>query len=54
MRTRTKKRLVRHLVAISVFALAFILFWIFLRYMTTDQVAPSHSGTIPHFTASRS
>ena len=52
MRTRTKKRLVRQLVMISIFGAALVLFWFFLHYMTTDHVAPSDSGAILHFTAS--
>ena len=54
IRTRTKKRLVRQLVVISIFALAFVVFWLFLRYLTTDHVPPSYSGAILHFTAFRS
>jgi ABC-type bacteriocin/lantibiotic exporter with double-glycine peptidase domain len=54
MRTRAKKRLIRQLVMISIFGAALVLFWIFLRYITTDHVAPSDSGAILHVTASRS
>jgi hypothetical protein len=54
IRTRTKKRLLRRLVVISIFGAALVLFWFFLRYMTTDHVAPSDSGAILHFTTSRS
>ncbi len=35
IRTRTKKRLGRQLVMISIFGVALVIFWIFLRYMTT-------------------
>jgi hypothetical protein len=52
IRTRTKKLLVRRLVVISIFGAALLLFWFFLRYLTTDHVAPSDAGAILHFTAS--
>jgi hypothetical protein len=40
------------LVVVSIFAVALVLFWFFLHYLTTDHVSPSDSGAILHFTAS--
>ena len=54
LRTRTKKRLVHQLVVISIFALALAVFWLFLRYLTTDRVASSDPKAILYFTAFRS
>ena len=44
MSTRSKKRLIRRLVVISIFALAFIVFWFFLRYLTTEKSPSQDSG----------
>ena len=46
MSTRAKKRLIRRFVAISIFAVAFYLFWLFLRYITTDRTPASDSGAV--------
>ena len=43
---RTKKRLVRRLIVISIFALAFIVFWLFLRYLTADKNTSQDSGAV--------
>jgi len=44
--TRKKKRLIRRLIVISIFALAFIMFWFFLRYLTTEKSPAQDSGTV--------
>jgi hypothetical protein len=44
--SRTKKRLIRRLVVISIFAVAFILFLFFLRYLTTERMPSSDSGAV--------
>ena len=54
IRTRTRILLVRRLVVISIFGAALVLFWLFLRYLTTEHVPASDSGTIVHVTAFRS
>jgi hypothetical protein len=43
--SRTKQRLIKRLVVISIFAVAFILFLFFLRYLTTERMPASDSGT---------
>jgi len=43
---RSKKRLVRRLVVITIFAAAFIMFWFFLRYLTTERMPASDSGAV--------
>jgi hypothetical protein len=42
---RRKRRIARRLVVISIFAVAFAVFWLFLRYLTTERV-PSDSSAI--------
>jgi hypothetical protein len=55
MSTRSKKRLVRRLVVISIFAVAFIVFWLFLRYLTTEKSSSQDSGAVSsHLTCSLS
>jgi flagellar basal body-associated protein FliL len=44
--TRSKKRLVRRLIVISIFALAFIIFWFFLHYLTTEKSPSQDSGAV--------
>ena len=46
--TRTKKRLARRLSLIVIFAVALIIFWLFLRYITNEP------GTAPHSDATSS
>jgi len=46
MNARSKKRMVRRLIVISIFILAFLVFWLFLRYLTTDRSASQDSGTV--------
>jgi hypothetical protein len=46
MSYRSKKRLIRRLTVIAIFAVAFMLFWFFLRHITTEQMPPSDSGAI--------
>jgi multidrug efflux pump subunit AcrB len=46
MSTRSKKRLVRLLVVIGIFAVAFVIFLFFLRYLTTERMPASDSGAI--------
>jgi len=43
--TRRRKRFIRLLIVISIFAAAFILFLFFLRYLTTERQPESDSGT---------
>jgi multidrug efflux pump subunit AcrB len=53
--TRSRKRLVRRLVVISIFALAFIAFLLFLRYLTTEKSPSQDSGAVSsHLTSSPS
>jgi predicted RNA-binding Zn-ribbon protein involved in translation (DUF1610 family) len=55
MSTRKKKRMVRRLVMISIFAVAFLLFWLFLRYLTSEKGTSQDSGVVsPRLTSSRS
>ena len=42
---RTNKRLKRRIVAVAIFAVAFLLFWIFMRYITTER-SPSQDSNI--------
>jgi multidrug efflux pump subunit AcrB len=52
--TRRKQRLVKRLVVILIFAVAFILFLFFLRYLTTERMPPSDSETtFSHVTSSQ-
>ncbi len=44
---RTKKRVVRTLIMISVFVVAFILFLIFLRYLMIERQPKPYPGIIP-------
>jgi hypothetical protein len=44
--SRTKHRLAKRLVVISIFAVAFIVFWLFLRYLTTERMPGSDSGAV--------
>jgi len=44
---RTKKRIVRTLIMISVFVVAFILFLIFLRYLMSEHQPKPYPGIIP-------
>ena len=44
---RTKKRIVRTLIMISVFVVAFILFLIFLRYLMSELQPKPYPGIIP-------
>jgi hypothetical protein len=43
---RTKKRLIGRLVVFLIFAAAFVVFWFFLRYLTTERIPPQDSGAI--------
>jgi multidrug efflux pump subunit AcrB len=44
--TRSKKRLARRLVVVSIFALAFAAFWLFLRYLTTERTPSQDSSVV--------
>lgn len=44
MSTRSKNRLVRRLIVILIFAVAFVIFWYFLRYLTSEPSPPRDSG----------
>jgi multidrug efflux pump subunit AcrB len=46
MSRSTKKRLTRQLVVATIFVLAFVLFWLFLRYLTTDRVPQQDTGAV--------
>ena len=46
MSSRSKKLLVRRLAKISVFVLAAIIFWLFLRYLTTERTPSGDSGAV--------
>jgi hypothetical protein len=44
--SRSKRLLVRQLAKISIFALAAIIFWLFLRYLTTERFPSGDSGGV--------
>jgi len=46
MSTRTRKRLIRQLIVISIFAVALIIFLFFLHYLTTERVPSQDSGAV--------
>jgi hypothetical protein len=46
MSPRSKRRLVRRLTVISIFALAAIIFLFFLRYLTTERTPSPDSGAV--------
>jgi len=46
MSDRSKKRLVRRLIVILIFATAFIIFIFFLRYITTERMPASDSSAV--------
>ena len=54
---RSRRRLIRRLIMIVIFTVMFAIFWFYLRYLTTDRVAPDTSGVsfplqespLPHF-----
>jgi hypothetical protein len=46
MSTRRKNRLVRRLIVILIFVVAFVIFWYFLRYLTSEPSPPRDSGAI--------
>jgi hypothetical protein len=46
MSSRSKRLLVRRLAKISIFALAAIIFWLFLRYLTTEKIPSGDSGGV--------
>jgi hypothetical protein len=53
MSSRSKQRLVRRLIVIAIFAVAFIIFWYFLRYLTSEPSSPRDSSlTSPLSTSS--
>jgi multidrug efflux pump subunit AcrB len=53
--TRTRKLLVRRLIVISIFAVMFVIFWLFLRYLTTERSPSVDSGAVSsHLTSSPS
>ena len=43
--TRRKNRLKRRLITIAIFAAISLIFWLFLRYMTTDRQPPPSYGS---------
>ena len=46
MSVRKKQRIIRQLIVVSIFAVAFALFLFFLRYLTTPKMPPSDSGAV--------
>jgi hypothetical protein len=44
--SQTKHRLIRRLIVIAIFTVAFALFWYFLRYLTTEPRPASDSGAV--------
>lgn len=49
LRGRARKRLIRLLVTFVIFAAMLIIFWFYLRYLTTDKVPSDSSSTVvPH------
>jgi hypothetical protein len=44
--TRSRKRLIRRLLAIAVFTVMFVIFWFYLRYLTTDRVPSDNSQMV--------
>jgi hypothetical protein len=42
--SRNKKRLARRMIVISIFAVALVIFLIFLRYVTTEQSSLAYPG----------
>ena len=46
MSPRSKRRLIRRLTVIAIFALAAIIFLIFLRYLTTEGNPSQDSGAV--------
>jgi hypothetical protein len=44
--TRNKRRLIRRLIAIVIFTVMFVIFWFYLRYLTTDRTPPDSSEMI--------
>jgi len=43
---RTRSRLMKRLVVVAIFAFAFVLFWFFLRYLTTERAPSEGSGIV--------
>ena len=46
MSMRARKRLVRRLVEFTIFAVAFLIFWYFLRYITTEKAPAPDAGAL--------
>lgn len=49
--SRRKRRLARRMLIISIFAVAFAIFFFFLRYLTTERAPSSDSGRINSYPA---
>jgi len=45
---RSRRRLLRRLIVFTIFTVMFVIFWFYLRYLTTDRVAPDNSWINPH------
>ena len=43
---RSRKRLVRGLIAFVIFAVMFLIFWVFLRYLTTERAPAQNSSAL--------
>ncbi len=50
-RARNRRRLVRRLITIAIFTVMFIIFWLYLRYITTDRLPPDNSKVVRHHSA---
>lgn len=46
MSTRSKRRLIRWIIVVTIFAVAFIIFLFFLRYLTTERSPSQDSGAV--------
>jgi len=46
---RSRTRLVRGLITVAIFAAMFLIFWIFLRYLTSERERVQNSGALQFF-----
>ena len=46
MHSRSRRRRKLQLIALAIFALAFIVFWLFLRYVTQEKSPAQDSGAL--------
>ena len=45
--SRSRKRLKRGLIALTIFVAMFVIFWLFLRYLTTERAPGADSAAVP-------